>query len=497
MVAQTLRFKRVARNASDPADRSVFLLSDDSWDDYGSQISFGLTYVDEVGGQTSIGTLKILQRRSTGGEPLSTVHRPALDPTFSSLGPDCISLGQSEEYYLNLRSLGEDFAVQVVEALRDVAWQPALATPFETAGPFRNGLLRSNSAKRAHHLGRHCIREGKPNDDPSFEYEFLIQGAEGVTQVEVKFAEQSAVPGRVAGIIGRNAVGKTQFMAQLASDLAQTGRISPERLADLKERFGGRIPLFNRVLAISYSSFDRFRRPPASDQSSYIYCGVRDDNGRLSAKALADSYLANLRRVKELGRHYEWREHIDSILGEAAADVPLAPSAVDGKDNSDGIFDGLSSGQATLCHLVTGLLAWVQPHTVVLFDEPETHLHPNAVANLFIVFSAILRQYESVAIIATHSPVVIQEIPRAHVVHFKREGNFTTAESLGLESFGESITELTRHVFETVEVETLYKTTLARLARTRTLQEVLDLFPEGLSLNAQAYLLARYKLDQQ
>ena len=129
---------------------------------------------------------------------------------------------------------------------------------------------------------------------------------------------------------------------------------------------------------------------------------------------------------------------------------------------------------------------------MVLFDEPETHLHPNAVASLFLVLSDILKSFDSYAVIATHSPVVIQEIPAKRVFVFQREGNVTVALPLALESFGESVTELTKHVFETIEVESVYRRTLKELAEHESAEDVLARFEGGLSLSAQAYLLAQY-----
>jgi ABC-type methionine transport system ATPase subunit len=127
-----------------------------------------------------------------------------------------------------------------------------------------------------------------------------------------------------------------------------------------------------------------------------------------------------------------------------------------------------------------------------LFDEPETHLHPNAVASLFLVLSEILVEFDSYAVVATHSPVVIQEIPAKRVLVFEREHNVTMAHPLLLESFGESVTELTRHVFETIEVESVYRRTLQELAQEESAEEVRARFDRGLSLNAEAYLLAQY-----
>jgi predicted ATP-dependent endonuclease of OLD family len=183
---------------------------------------------------------------------------------------------------------------------------------------------------------------------------------------------------------------------------------------------------------------------------------------------------------------------MQAILGDQSAALASALQSEISSEDGEGPLSLLSSGQSILCHFITALLAWIEPNSLVLFDEPETHLHPNAVASLFSVLNRVLNKYESFAVLATHSPVVIQEIPAKRVLMFQREGNVTVSFPLSMESFGESVSELTRHVFETVEIENPYKKTLRRLARDYDEDEVLDMFEQGLSLNAQAYLLAQY-----
>jgi ABC-type transport system involved in cytochrome c biogenesis ATPase subunit len=473
---------------------STYVLISDTWDDYGSKVKYSLVYVDAEGEETSLGALKILQRTNPPGDPIMVARITQIQvQEFESLSSSYISLGQEQDYYTNLRKLGQETAEAVLDALRDIAWRPALAAQFEPLSPFRNALTRANSAKLALRNGRALVRGEEPKGNPSFRYVCAIDGAEAPIEADIRFSPLDQVPGRIVGIIGRNAVGKTRFMAQLAEDLAQIDRISAERLEARAQRFPDGMPLFNRVLAVSYSAFDRFRRPSQTDDNSYIYCGIRDDNGRLSQKALRETYLANRARVRDSEREDEWVEYVTSILGELGDKlVPGLEAEIAESGEEGGAYSRLSSGQAMLCHLVTGLLAWMQPNTLVLFDEPETHLHPNAVASLFMVLTKILKRYDSLAIIATHSPIVVQEIPAEHVVLFRREGDVTMAQSLGMESFGESIAELTRHVFETIEVGSLYKATLKRLADNEPLEAVLARFPDGLSLNAQAYLLAHY-----
>ena len=120
------------------------------------------------------------------------------------------------------------------------------------------------------------------------------------------------------------------------------------------------------------------------------------------------------------------------------------------------------------------------------------HLHPNAVASLFQVLSEVLNKHKSFALIATHSPQIIQEIPEKRVIVFERHGNVTSATSLEGETLGENISNLTRHIFEAYEIPSHYKKVLNKLANNHAYQEVLKMFPKGLSMNAKSYLLSQY-----
>lgn len=354
--------------------------------------------------------------------------------------------------------------------------------------------MRENNAQRARRFGRAWASRAEFTEDFSFAYRCEIPGADQPVSVRVSLDANDPLPHRVVAIIGRNAVGKTRFLAQLGQDLTQISRSSAEAVKDKEERFPGGRPLFTRVIAISYSAFDRFRRPPAHSSSSYVYCGIRNEKGTLSRASLVDAYRANQARIRGHGREQEWLQSMKTILGDqsAALEVTLAAEIESADDEEPGALALLSSGQAILCHFATALLAWIEPHSLILFDEPETHLHPNAVASLFVVLKTVLKRYESYAILATHSPLVIQEVPGKRVLVFHRRGNLTVAGNIGMESFGESVSELTRHVFETIEVESPYKKALSALAYDYSPKEVMKLFSGGLSINAQAYLLAQY-----
>lgn len=486
-------FVRSRRKPIPQSPRPLFVLATDNWDDYGHQVQFHLSYIDSEGNETRLGPVKILQRTSVDGEPFELATATKLADAFSELDENFISLGQEDNYYQELNKLFGEKSGDVLDALRDIAWRPAFAADFEPTTAFRNAMMRENGAHRARRFGASWAAGDTVNEKLAFTYIGSIEGADADVEATFTFNRKDPVPGRIIGIIGRNAVGKTRFLASMGADLAQISRTSAEKLAEREKRFPSGRPLFTRIVAISYSAFDRFKRPSPDSSSSYVYCGIRNNKGGLSRPSLVDAYRRNQQRIRKRGVQADWTRYMQTILGDLSEHLTESlQTEIDSPATDDKALSLLSSGQSILAHFVTALLAWIQPNSLVLFDEPETHLHPNAVASLFLVLSEILVDFDSYAVVATHSPVVIQEIPAKRVLVFEREKNVTVANTLQLESFGESVTELTKHVFETIEVESVYRRTLRELAQDEPAEDVMARFDQGLSLNAQAYLLAQY-----
>ena len=80
-------------------------------------------------------------------------------------------------------------------------------------------------------------------------------------------------------------------------------------------------------------------------------------------------------------------------------------------------------------------------------DEPEAHLHPPLLSAFIRALSDLLVDRNGVAVIATHSPVVLQEVPRSCVWKIRRTGMRVVAERPEIETFGENVGVLTREVF--------------------------------------------------
>src|SRR5581483_11473983 len=89
----------------------------------------------------------------------------------------------------------------------------------------------------------------------------------------------------------------------------------------------------------------------------------------------------------------------------------------------------------------------VEERTLVLLDEPEAHLHPPLLSAFVRALSALLTNRNGVAIIATHSPVVVQEVPKNCVWKMRRSGAWVSMERPEAETFGENVGVLTREIF--------------------------------------------------
>ena len=112
------------------------------------------------------------------------------------------------------------------------------------------------------------------------------------------------------------------------------------------------------------------------------------------------------------------------------------------------VFSRLSSGHKIILLSITQLVEKVMEKTLVFLDEPEGHLHPPLLSAFIRALSELLLDKNGVAIIATHSPVILQEVPRNCIWKLRRTGAYCKAEHLNIESFGSDITTLTTEVFD-------------------------------------------------
>jgi predicted ATPase len=465
----------------------AFLLTETTWDDFHFKTSFMLHYYKSPRNKTEIGTTKILQK-----DQLIT----KLNPKFNKLNGKYCSLGQDNSYYENLKAhFNITQITSILDALNDITYSKGIVSEFENLDGFSKSLLRFSEAQKACNEAIKIIYNIPIINSFKFSFTTTVKGFDDDHSVNFKFSNSSKIPKRLVAFVGKNGSGKTQVLSRLASSLSgfsKKGNFNTEYL-----------PPFSRVIAVSYSLFDKFEKPQKTKSFSYFYCGLQ--SGRSERKLQSEIQIERrirtaLKSIVMAPNNEEmlFYNYIKELLGSEVADriiddmggIKKDFRVYDDQDNST-----FSSGQIILILLLAEIVANIRKESLLLFDEPETHLHPNAISKLVGIIYKILKRFDSYAIIATHSPQIIQEIPSSSIYIFSNSTNGPPSRKADYETFGENLTTLTEKIFQTVDVDEYYKSVLKSLSKQNSAQEILNLFKkEGkvLSLNARIYLESLY-----
>ena len=242
------------------------------------------------------------------------------------------------------------------------------------------------------------------------------------------------------------------------------------------------------MISISFSAFDEFRKRTKEGDSdyyysnSYVYCGIQTEKGTLSLEELHKNFKKSLQIIWEKGRNDAWENIMSELMEQEHISIIKNLMAQDEEKIH------FSSGQHILVCTMTEVLANIENESILLFDEPELHLHPNAIANTMRMFYHLLEEFNSYAIIATHSPLIIQEIPSRYIRALTRVNNILSIHTPDNECFGENVTKITDDIFDVRSTESNYKSVLKKLSQKMEYDEILALFEGKLSFNAMIYL---------
>ncbi len=213
----------------------------------------------------------------------------------------------------------------------------------------------------------------------------------------------------------------------------------------------------------------------------------------ISAKApeeLDAEFAESVRVAQRPGRDVVLNSALEEILSEPSmahwrADRETATHEVDAIVQP---FRTMSSGQKIALSIIAHLCAYVDRRSLVVLDEPESHLHPSLLASLLRRIPVILKQTDSHAIIATYSPVVLQELPARSVQIIDMNFGFRSVRRPEIETFAENLEAITTHVFRLDSSKSDYHETLRELARRPSTDWIEEIFPGGLPARAMSYV---------
>lgn len=471
-----------------PGSFPYFILFYDKWDDFSVKSSYDLFYYTSNDSMPiNIGPVKILHMNSN-------ITNDNINDEFTILSDDFCSLGQELRYYTILKEVLNKNFDSVLYALKDAAFFPDIQDKFERNQKFKDSLIRFDEAERILREAKYKLYKYDLSNLYSFKYQFRPTYSKDSIDVNFEFNNNGHVPNRIYALIGKNGTGKTQLITSLPL------MISKKR----DNYFTPKAPLFSKIIAVSYSIFDRFEIPKKTSSFNYYYCGIRkDEKEQFSEKGLVLRFHNTCKRIETLERINKWRKILLTFIDEELIDLFLIKQDIDVitskyneyKVDTKGFNDVkniLSSGQAILLYIITEIVANIRYDSLLLYDEPETHLHPNAITQLMNTIYELVEEFQSYCIIATHSPLVVRELFSKNIYVLEKERTTLSIRRIALEAFGENLGVLTEEIFGNKGIPKQHKKILQKLVdQGKSYEEIISLleFDEiPLSLNARMFI---------
>ena len=451
------------------------------WDDYGYKTCFDLYYYKDSSARDAIDVVKILQKDK---------QETLLPTPFTQLDDEFCTLGQTLSYYKRLRSEFPYEFMDIGKAMNDCVLYPEIKKDFENLEGFQVSLLRSSEAQKAlSEFSGSLLEDLSSSQSFEFEFEYQLPEAAAPHKVDFSFFQDMNLQNRFFCFIGKNGTGKTQFLVQLAKKLSnynEEGTFKPSR------------PLFSKIIAVSFSIFDKFEQPKKKE-ISYDLISFKDNEGLMNEDEISNKLWRAYRLIlKSRIKKNIWLNCVKTSLELDyiqfnLEDFEILATKQEFSEKLDKIF---SSGQKIIFHLFTRLISSIERNSLIIFDEPETHLHPNVAGRMIKTLNSILNNFHSFCIMATHSPIVVQEIPSRYIRIFERDINIPNVFPPSIEVFGENLSNINNEIFHVDEEKELYKVTLDALIKNFSIKEIEQIFSYKLSLNARLYLQTKTRQIQ-
>jgi len=481
----------------------------DNWDDW---FKYATTYhiviFDADGERHEPGSLKIgqqgLQQASAGvkasrmstlsAEAVQLAERtPNVPVEFEALPNTFFSLGQNQHYYETISSISN--GESIYKSLRDCAFDLTIYESNKLQDVMQESLLR-NVHEYTIMQNLHPLATGKAIPTS---YNFAYQLPNSDAKLEVKVIPKSYPPTNIHIIIGRNGVGKTRCLQNLfkAASFGEAHHAT-KPFGSVSHATDGISSPFSQVVVLAFSSFDQLP-PPDKDHvniplfifgnktyfeykpaGQFGFFGLPGTPGPLSTPISTSGYGEPA--LKEEPPHTEeelWARRLFNRIRSCLygpkkkrlyralltlENDPLfydinAKSLLDSSDDKElwerlePLYKKLSSGHSIVLQIMTHLVDTVDERSLVLLDEPEEHLHPPLLSAFTRALSDLLINRNAIALVATHSPIMLQEVPRSCVYRLGRSGTIVSLTRPGIETFGENIGTLTSEIFK-LEVKT-------------------------------------------
>ncbi|GGA40793.1 AAA family ATPase [Psychrobacillus lasiicapitis] len=507
-----MKFRKLPVNSEiEKCENGFFYLLEDNWNDWWEfKTLYQLYYKEDNGEVIYIGGVKIGEI-----EMESDQRSPNLEEYFTKLDDRFFSIGEDIYYYENLNKLGDELRDNVLENLKDIALDKKLFNKVKNLRVTTRSLLRDKISKLKKlqnlALGNSILTP--------YNFSFFYHSHETNLSKEFTFYSKpnSHPPTNVQVIIGRNGVGKTYLMNNLLFSIMN--KDSKSQIKSNYEKFGYDEKIFENIMYISFSAFDGTdfvkNTKKSKKRPSYSYIGLKAMNSKgnvfnKNTEMLVEELINSMWKCRKIpSKRARLQQallelNIDPIFNQSDLIEKLKIKEVEfNKQNEDmkkllkesfyselrPICKKFSSGHSIVLLTICKLIEELEEKTLVLLDEPESHLHPPLLSTFIRILSDLLVKRNGIGIIATHSPVILQEVPSECVYILDRQGFEINTHRPTIETYGENINTLTKEVFSFELTNSGFHNALIEVAnKFNTYEEALAYFDGKLGLEAKAIL---------
>lgn len=507
-----LKFKLIdkcwqnAVNLSD--DGADFFLEKNEWDDFGYHTMYHLHATDKLTseGNVYLGYIRIMKHGQEKHDIYLLNKKQGKQINFSELPEDFVSLTTSIDVFKGLNKyLSQKDRLLFIEQMHLILNEESKYYKlvheddcFETS-LLRDTTMNNYSLKKGtsllmdkttyYNLQLQAIKINFANVDESTDLNFSCLP---------KF-QSNNIPNGVITFIGKNGSGKSTSIYNLAKLLYAY----PDQRFRLKEKIGAIKPNdigINKLFLLSYSPFDNFVLPGIggedyrvileglkNNDGRFVFCGIRDvkkefesilenpqkdtyeklfEDIRLDATSLkpinvlADEFVQAMSTLEYNTERNKIWDNIEKMSHGKFPEIQELMDELFILDNEERKeqFLRLSTGYKYFFHSLAHIIAYIEEDSIVLFDEPENHIHPPMLSFMISSLRNILSKYQSVMLIATHSPVIVQETFSKNVFVVRRFEDKTVMSHPQIETYGANISEITSEVFDlTTDITKYYE----------------------------------------
>lgn len=424
------------------------------WNDYGLVNNYFVYYCQKTTDKPLyMGSLKILKKGLPEGNYI--ISRDISKLLIENLSEDLISLGD-EIYYNSLVNVLPDNCNDILKRMNDIAINEIDLTDFKSSYYWEHSLLRDNDSERMLRIAKDIIGRADYINNYKCKYRFNNVVFDFDYDIKSEFFSR-----RIYAIIGKNGVGKSTFLKTFLSDY---GNKKPDL-------FEGNIPKYTIPILVSTSMFDSYDLANSDFTFEYRYCGVYDfENKKIKDEKdqiktlLTECKLINEKSSPFNNLSFQTYSVLSALFSSNIVDTFMYKKTEENVganyqinlDELENFYKTLSSGEKVLLYCSISIIANIRNDSLILIDEPETHLHPNAIETFLQSIYELVENFKSYAVLVTHSPLIIREMKADSVYILEREGETSNLRKPRRETLGANLTTLTDDIFGTRDIPLRY-----------------------------------------